>query len=75
MNIFQYIICCIIILIFPPVTWFYSLIVWILGGFRVKLFTLEDVAICECSDDDMDFEDFVVLQQMLDDFRLKIGHE
>lgn len=75
MNIFQYIICCIIIPITPPAIWVSSLIDWILGGFEIKSFTLEDVAICECSNDDMDFEDSVVLQQMLDNFRLKIGHE
>lgn len=66
---------CVIISILPPVTWLYSFIDWMLGDCRIQLFALEDITICECSDDDMDFEDFVVLQQMLDDFRLKIGHE
>lgn len=51
----------------PPVIWIYSLIVWILGGCRIKAFTLEDVAICENSDD-MNIDDFVILKHMLDDF-------
>ena len=71
MNLFQYIICCIIASILPPFTWIYVLIDWILGGCRIPSFTLEDIAICECSDDDMDFEDLIVLQQMLDDFEDK----
>lgn len=72
MEIFQCIVFCVIISILPPVTWIYSLIHWVLGGCRVKSFTLEDVTICECSDNDMDFEDFVVLEQMLDDYMLKL---
>ena len=75
MNVFQYIIFCVIISILPPMTWIYSLIDWILGGCRMQLFTLEDVAICECGGDDMDFEDFAVLQQMLDDFSLKVKQD
>ena len=71
MDVFQYIIWCIITSILPPFTWLYVLIAWILGCYRIQSFTLEDIAICECNDD-MDFEDFAVLQQMLDDFRLKV---
>lgn len=68
MNIFQCIISCVIISILPPVIWIYSLIVWILGGCRIKAFTLKDVTICENSDDDMNIDDFTVFQQMIDDF-------
>ena len=75
MDVFQYIICCIIASILPPFTWIYVLIDWILGGCKIPSFTLEDIAICECSDDDMDAEDFAVLQQMLDDFRLKVKQD
>ena len=50
MNIFQHIIFCVIISVLPPITWFYSIIEWILDDCQVQLFTLEDVAICECDD-------------------------
>lgn len=71
MEILQYILCCIVILILPPVTWIFGLIYWILKGCKRTLFTftLEDVAICE-HDNNMNPEELVILQQMLDDFRL-----
>ena len=51
-----------IISILLPVTWIYGLIDWMQGGYQVQLFTLESAAICESGDNDMDIEDFVVLQ-------------
>lgn len=70
MDVFQYIICFIIILTLPPVTWIYALIYCVLNGCRIKKFFLADVAICEFDSDDTNYEELVILKQMLDDFRV-----
>lgn len=39
------------------------------------MFFLSGITICKCNDNNKNFEDFVVLKQMSDDFKLKIGYK
>lgn len=66
MEILQYIICCMAILLLPPMTWIYALIYWVWNGCKIKMFFLDDVAICEFWDDDTNKEEIIILQQMIE---------
>ena len=68
MEIIQYIVCCVMILLMPPVSWIYGLIYWIQNGCKIPSFSIGDVAICEFWDDDTSMEEIAVLKQMLEDF-------
>lgn len=68
--ILQYIICCIAILILPPMTWIYALTYWVWNGCKIKMFSLNDVAICEYNDDYISAEELESLKQLLNDFKL-----
>lgn len=72
MQIIQYIVCCVMLLLMPPISWIYVLIYWVYNGCKIPSFSLEDIAICECWDGgNTSMEEIAVLRQMLDDFRLK----
>lgn len=47
-------------------TWIYALIYWVWNGCKIKMFSLDDVAICEFWDDDTNKEEITILQQMIE---------
>lgn len=51
-------------------TWIYALTYWVWNGCKIKMFSLNDVAICEYNDDYISAEELESLKQLLNDFKL-----